>query len=268
MSERSPRAESSRRESERVPVQLRPGPERSDRLVRILKEVDVVQAAPDDEFLGQCVESCEPCRKDGRPKRCCGWHTVIDRKILSFGPLTYGGDRQIRLELLGGLRLPTARPRQAARLGRVAARSFGDYLGGFRGRGEKLLERHHLDLANAGSPGQAGPVWHLQLGGNPAGSVDPTETGWLDLPRWPTAPMDLTLAIEFLAYSFFPEKWVQLNDRGDWFRLMVGAEQLVVSHFAKHMADHFRREASNRDRTWLAAQDNESGAFDPRPISS
>ena len=132
---------------------------------------------------------------------------------------------------------------------------------------EKLLERHHLDLANAGSPGQAGPVWHLQMGGNPSGSIDPTETGWLDLPRWPTAPMDLTLAIEFLAYSFFPEKWVQLNDRGDWFRLMVGAEQLVVSHFAEHMTKHFGREASDRDRTWLTAQDNGSGAFDPRPVS-
>ena len=132
---------------------------------------------------------------------------------------------------------------------------------------EELLERHHLDLANSGQSGQAGPVWHLQLGGNPAGTVAPTETGWLDLPRWPTAPMDLTLAIEFLAYNFFPEKWLQLNNRGDWFRLMVGAEQLVVSHFATHMTAHFRRGASDRDHTWLTAQDNGSGAFNPRPAS-
>jgi hypothetical protein len=237
-------------------------------LVRILKEVDVLQAAPDDEFLGQCVESCEPCRKDGRPKRCCGWHTVIDRKVLSFGPLTYGGDRQIRLELSADCDYRRLAPGRQPAWGKSPLGASVITLEVFGVEAEKLLERHHLDLANAGSPGQAGPVWHLQMGGNPAGSVDPTETGWLDLPRWPTAPMDLTLAIEFLAYSFFPEKWVQLNDRGDWFRLMVGAEQLVVSHFAEHMADHFRREADNRDRTWLAAQDNESGAFDPRPISS
>lgn len=237
-------------------------------LVRILKEVDILQAAPDDEFLHQCIESCEPCRKDGRPRRCCGWHTVIDRKVLSFGPLTYGGDRQIRLELSADCSYRRPAPGRQPAWDESPLGASVITLEVFGVEAEELLERHHLDLANAGSPGQAGPVWHLQIGGNPAGSVDPTETGWFDLPRWPTAPMDLTLAIEFLAYSFFPEKWAQLNDRGDWFRLMVGAEQLVVSHFAEHMADHFRREASNRDRTWLAAQDNESGAFDPRPVSS
>jgi hypothetical protein len=237
-------------------------------LVGILKEVDILQAAPDDEFLGQCVESCEPCRKGGRAKRCCGWHTVIERKVLSFGPLTYRGDRQIRLELSANCDYRRPAPGRQHAWDESPLSASVVTLEVFGVEAEELLERHHLDLANAGLPGQAGPVWHLQMGGNPAGSVDPTETGWLDLPRWPTAPMDLALAIEFLAYSFFPKKWVQLNNRGDWFRLMVGAEQLVVSHFAEHMAGHFRREASNRDRTWLAAQDNESGTFDPRPAST
>jgi hypothetical protein len=30
------------------------------------------------------------------------------------------------------------------------------------------------------------------------------------------------------------------------------------------MAEHFKGAAENRDRTWLAAQDN--GEFDPRPV--
>jgi hypothetical protein len=130
---------------------------------------------------------------------------------------------------------------------------------------DTLLERHHLDLANAEPSLQQGPVWHLQMGGNPAGSISPTATNWLDEPRWPVAPMDLTLAIEFVIYSFFPDEWEQLNQDGTWIRLMKDAEQLVVSHFAAHMRAHFLRDANDRDRTWLAAQDNGSRAYDPRP---
>lgn len=237
-------------------------------VVRILKDVDILQAVPDDELLEQCVKRCDPCRKRGKAKHCRGWRTVVERGSLSFGPLTHKGGRQIRIEISANCDYRRPAPGRQDAWDRLPLASSVVTLEIFEVETEELLERHHLDLANAGSPGQPGPVWHLQMGGNPADSVDPTETGWLDLPRWPTPPMDLTLAIEFLTYSFFPEKWEKLNERSEWFQLVVGAEQLVVSHFAEHMTNHFRRKARDRDCTWLTAQDNRSGAFDPRPHST
>lgn len=234
-------------------------------LVGILKDEDILQTAPDDDYLRQCVVPCAPCRKKGKSKRCCGWSTVIERGVFSFGPLTHSAGKQIRLELYASCDYRRSQPGRQPAWDETPLVASGVALEILSVERDELLERHHLDLANAGPPAQAGPVWHLQVGGRPAGPVAATPTSWLDLPRWPIAPMDLTLAIEFVAYSFFPEKWEQLNERGDWLRLMKGAEQLVVSHFATLMEAHFLRDADSRDRTWLAAQDNGSGAYNPRP---
>lgn len=234
-------------------------------LVRILKETDVLQATPDEDLLRGCVRTCSPCRKKAKANRCCGWSTVIERGILSFGPLTYSANKQIRLELSAHCDYRRPAPGRQPDWDNAPLAASVVTLEILSVENDTLLERHHLDLANAKPSLQPGPVWHLQMGGKPAGSISPTATNWPDEPRWPTAPMDLALAVEFVIYSFFPDEWEQLNEDGTWIRLMKDAEQLVVSHFAAHMGAHFLRDANDRDRTWLAAQDNGSRAYDPRP---
>jgi hypothetical protein len=127
---------------------------------------------------------------------------------------------------------------------------------------ESLLERHHIDLANRG---QQGTVWHYQYGGHPAGGIPDLPTSWLEVPRWPIFPIDLTLLLEAISYNFFPVEWERLNESGEWLRLVCSAEELAVSHFAAHVTQHFSRAAEHRDRTWLSAQDDQSSGFDPRP---
>ena len=121
-------------------------------------------------------------------------------------------------------------------------------------------ERHHLDLANID---QTGPVWHVQLGGNPSG-YEKFKTSWLGPPRWPLPPADLVLVAEALLLNFYEPAFARLNRDGDWVRLVQSAEDLVMTHYRRHMERHFQRGA-NRDSTWLVAQDNRSRALNPRP---
>jgi hypothetical protein len=121
-----------------------------------------------------------------------------------------------------------------------------------------ILTRQHLDLAN---PGQAGPVWHLQLGGLPSGRERP-EHEWLDVSRWPSYPLDFALTTELVVYSFFWEAWSRLKIRNPWRLWIHRSEQLVVSHYHKRLSEYWDR-PTNQD-SWLAMQCNQSG-WDPRP---
>lgn len=231
-------------------------------LVKIAGDAGLLQVSPDKGILHQCVEKCSVCSRGKQAKHCLGWHTVVDRGILWFGPIDYRGKGTIRLALSANCSFRRPAPGRQPEWDKAPLTSSVVTVEIFDVNTETLIERHHLDLANAGQPG---PVWHLQYGGNPAGDIDGLPTSWLQPPRWPMAPMDLTLAIEFLAYSFFPDKWERLNGSGEWLRLIGGAEQLVVSHFSRRMAEHFDCAPGRRVETWLAAQDNEYGTLDARP---
>jgi hypothetical protein len=229
-------------------------------LVRLLGAERLLQAEPDGGLVHQWVRQCERCRRGDGARRCLGWHTSVDRGFLVLGPAPQPGRPTIRIDVSATCSFERPEPgRQPAWVAKPLLHSIV-VVEIFDVATNGLLERHHVDLANRG---QDGPTWHLQYGGNPAGEVESLPTSWLQEPRWPMAPLDLTLLLELLVYNFFPEVWRRLNGQGDWLRLIWEAEQLVVSHFAKHMAEHFARAPDRRDRTWLAAQAN--AEFYPRP---
>jgi hypothetical protein len=229
---------------------------------RLLAEAEVLSPPPDSRLLHHCVRRCSPCCHGQRIKRCQGWHTVVERGILSFRPFFVAGHDPVRIDLSCDTSFRRPRPEQAdnwqARplLTSTVTVELVDHAS------ETLLERHHHDLAN---PEQVGPIWHLQYGGNPAGSVPPLSTSWIDPPRWAVPPMDLKLLAEAIVYNFFRDEWEELNRRDEWIRLILDAEQLVMSRFAEHMQDHFERDRSLVDRTWLTAQDNLLSGLNPRP---
>jgi hypothetical protein len=70
------------------------------------------------------------------------------------------------------------------------------------GVGRRVMMRYHFDVA---SPGQDGPEFHLQAGGNAADE----ELCWLpeaiSVPRIAHHPMDLVLVCELVAANFFGE---------------------------------------------------------------
>jgi hypothetical protein len=237
----------------------------TDRLVefvRLLAGAGVLSAPPDEGLLRHCVQRCNPCCHNRGIRRCEGWHTIVERGVLSFRPFVLPGHNPVRIDLSGNLSFRRMRPEKAdgweARplLSSTVTLELVDLAN------ERLLERHHHDLAN---PGQDGPIWHLQYGGNPAGTVESLPTSWIDPPRWAMSPMDLTLLGEMIVYNFFRAEWDELNARGDWVRLILDVEQLVMSRFAEHMQAHFRRDRPQRDRTWLTAQDNTLSGLNPRP---
>src|SRR5258706_7476804 len=90
-----------------------------------------------------------------------------------------------------------------------------------------LLARQHLDLANTS---QAGPVWHLQFGGKPAQGEKP-EIMWLKVPRWPVAPTDFILIVEFVLFSFFANVWRSIAASTPWRDHVKAAERLVLTHY-------------------------------------
>ncbi len=228
--------------------------------VRLLADHGILQVPPDGGLIRQCVRRCTPCLKDKGAKRCLGWQTVVDRGVLVLGPVTYAGQSPLRLEVSATCSFQRSEPARAAQWRERPVASSTVVLEIFDIESDKLLERHHLDLANRG---QAGTAWHLQYGGNPAAGVPDLPTSWLGEPRWPCAPVDLTLLFELVAYNFFPDEWAQLDEEGEWLHLIWAAEDLLVSHYARFIDAHFSREVDLREGTWLAVQDNMR--FDPRP---
>ncbi len=229
-------------------------------VIRLVGETGVLQLTPNAGVIHQCVEKCGPCERQKGPKRCLGWRIAVERGILWFGPASTPGHPPIRISLSVKCSFRRSEPGREDRWEEKPLACSVATVEIFDVERDELVERYHLDLANSK---QAGSIWHLQYGGNPADGVPSLPTSWLKPPRWPLPPMDLTLMIEFLLYSFFPAEWKKLSNSGEWLGLIRRAEQLVVSHFAKRMGEHF---AGNGDGpTWLMVQDNEEGDFHSKP---
>jgi hypothetical protein len=211
--------------------------------------------------LDAFVTDCAQCRKGRGPKHCCGWCVSIGTEQALVFELAEYKQRLVRPLLHGtcDFRRPRAGTGEDWEDAPLARSTVVVLL--FEGTEiEQPRERHHLDLANERQPG---PVWHLQLGGNPSG-YDKFATSWLGPPRWALPPADLVLVAETLAFNFYPAAFAELNRDGDWVRLVQSAEDLVLTHYRRQMERHFRR-GSARDSTWLAAQDNEALLLNPRP---
>lgn len=105
--------------------------------------------------------------------------------------------------------------------GEMAERVYPD-----RGR---VMLRLHFDLANAGQPG---PHFHLQVGGNPW----PEELHWfpkaLRVPRVLHTPMDLVLASELVAATFYPTEFERIRREDSWrISRNTSQEHLLTSYF-------------------------------------
>jgi len=201
------------------------------------------------------VQKCIGCKK--KRKYCKGW--VVDMNppnSLQFVPVEVRG-KTLRVSLSGffDFRRDVA-PKTEAEWFENPARALSVALS-VEGEDEGLLTRQHVDLANRG---QHGPVWHFQLGGVPgraaAGGVR------LDLPRWPAWPTDFLLAVEAVLFNFFWEKWTELRSGGTWPELVRQAEDLLWPHYHLRYQDY----SAQRERidSWLAAQCNQSGSWNPR----
>lgn len=77
----------------------------------------------------------------------------------------------------------------------------------------RVMLQFHFDKAN---PGQTGPMYHMQMGGNPHGN----KLSWfhpsIPVPRIPCPPMDLVLATQLIAMNFFPYEYEHMKKDPNW----------------------------------------------------
>lgn len=90
----------------------------------------------------------------------------------------------------------------------------------------RVMLRLHFDLAN---PNQPGPHHHLQVGGR----ARPEELHWfpetLSLPRMLHMPMDLVLASELIAATFYPNEYKKIRRDPVW----RGSRDVSQQHLLK-----------------------------------
>ena len=98
----------------------------------------------------------------------------------------------------------------------------------------RVMLRIHFDLANEKQPG---PKYHVQVGGNPL----PEELLWfpeaLDVPRILHTPVDLVLASELVAATFYPEKYEDIRREDSWKGTRrVSQEHLLYGYLERALA--------------------------------
>jgi hypothetical protein len=230
-------------------------------LLTLLRRERVLAEDAYQTQLDAFIEICHQCEKELSARHCRGWRISINvDQALVFAPTKYKA-RTVRplLHGISDFRRPSSGTSEDWEAAPLAYSTVVVLV--FEGVQVTVpSERHHLDLASVDQPG---PVWHLQLGGNPSG-YDKFETSWLAPPRWALPPADLVLVAEALLLNFYQDAFQTLNRDGDWVRLVQSAEDLVMTHYRRHMERHFQR-GPRRDSTWLMAQDNRLRALNPRP---
>ena len=111
----------------------------------------------------------------------------------------------------------------------------------------RVMLRVHFDLANRGQPG---PHYHLQVGGNSR----PEELHWfpkaLSVPRMLHMPMDLVLATELVAATFYPDEYRDIRREPAWRgSRKVSQQHLLEGYFTEALAAVSRNE-SVLDALW------------------
>ena len=94
--------------------------------------------------------------------------------------------------------------------------------------GERVMLRLHFDLANRNQPG---PRYHLQVGG----VQHAREYHWfpenLSVPRMLHFPVDLILATELIAATFYPREYRRIRRENLWVNSRrVSQEHLLTNH--------------------------------------
>ncbi|PNQ76001.1 hypothetical protein BA950_09270 [Erythrobacter sp. SAORIC-644] len=90
--------------------------------------------------------------------------------------------------------------------------------------------RWHFDLCN---PEQAGPITHLQYGGNKHLNLPNLDVRVRE-PRWNAAPLDLILMCETIAASFYQDTWEsQLRDLTRWNEIIQQSQRLCFPYYLR-----------------------------------
>lgn len=98
--------------------------------------------------------------------------------------------------------------------------------------GRRVVCRFHLDLAN---PGQPGPRFHLQIGGNPSTNEFSWHPATLDVPRFCHHPLNLLLTCEFIVKTFYPERYDEVADDPTWAAAVRVAQQSYLAPYFQHL---------------------------------
>jgi hypothetical protein len=77
----------------------------------------------------------------------------------------------------------------------------------------RVMLRCHFDLANSG---QAGPRYHIQVGGVPDGDEFYWAPPTINLPRIMHPPTDIVLACQLIAANFFPSNYSGIKNEATW----------------------------------------------------
>ena len=225
-----------------------------DDLDRVLSELRRrgLLKTPYQGMIARGFRKCQSCRKSRKKrKKCLGWHLQLrDATAIEFRDCKVD-DRRVFARVRGVFSTKRSDP-DTWQVHPYRTSSCAIEVREFPTR--ELIERHHHDLANSSQPG---PLWHLQLGGSPA------KDRWLDIPRWPIAPMDPVLVIELAVYSFFNDAWNQLRSTNPWRDIIKRSEKLLLPHYRDRLHEYLTQ-GTGVD-SWLAHQCNLTSGWDPRP---
>ncbi len=98
--------------------------------------------------------------------------------------------------------------------------------------GRRVVCRFHLDLAN---PGQLGPRFHLQIGGNTLADEFYWHPKTLDVPRFCHHPLNLLLTCEFILKTFYPEHYDQVADDPTWAAAVKVAQKSYLAPYFERL---------------------------------
>jgi len=222
------------------------------RIIQAMARKRLIQSPPAQGSVLQFTEICKPCSEKRPAKYCLGWKTVIPEQH----PLRLGQflDKKTPLHIELSAQLDYRRDGSAnvdewqadpLRSANITIKVVPE------GGGHDGSVRYHLDLANAG---QEGSIWHLQVGGKGDKLVR------LDLPRWGSGPMDVTLALDTIIYNYRYSAWVYLQRDGMYRRTIMESEDLIMRAWYAKIAGHFSLPAEKRSGSILALVDNMSEA--------
>ena len=112
-----------------------------------------------------------------------------------------------------------------------------------RGLFNRVVFRCHYDST---SKDQYAPIFHLQFGG----TSHPGELCWfpknLELPRFPSPPIDLILACELVVATFFPSIFKKLCQEGNWVNLIQESEKFFMKKYYKLCMEHFANQYEDK----------------------
>jgi len=111
----------------------------------------------------------------------------------------------------------------------------------------RVMLRCHFDLSN---PGQDGPKYHLQFGGNARGN----ELCWfpeiINLPRLAFHPMDLILVCQLVAANFYWEEYKEFQEAPEWVSAIRRSQEHLLKDYYRDCFTALDQDCVLLDRLW------------------